>query len=294
MQADLHHFLLTAPFQLGEEQLDDVVLESPVGDRRRIDVEVGRCVFEVKRDLRRAGVRVDAVVQLAGYVATRQEQTGQRYVGVLTDGTEWSLWRLDDGDQLVHVSTLELPADPDRGGVERLVVWVETVLATDTQIRPTALEIGRRLGAGSPGHELDYADLARLYAGHRQRPTVALKRQLWAKLLTTALGTAFSDEDSLFVEHTLLVATAEIIAHSVLGIDVTAGGVSAATLLRGGLFADAQIGNVVEDDFFDWVVEVPGGDRWVSALARRVARFDWHDVDHDVMKTLRLIHNVVR
>lgn len=241
-------------------------------------------VFEVKRDLRRAGVRDDAVRQLAGYVLTRQEQTGQRYVGVLTDGAEWSLWRADDDGKLVHVSTLELSADPDRVAVERLVVWVETVLATDTALRPTPLEVGRRLGFGSPGHALDRADLGRLYAKNKRLPTVALKRELWAKLLTTALGTAFADTDDLFVEHTLLVATAEIVAHAAVDIEVA--GVPAATLLGGGLFADAQIGNVVDADFFDWVTEVPGGEMWVSALARRVSRFAWHDVDHDVMKTL--------
>jgi hypothetical protein len=36
------------------------------------------------------------------------------------------------------------------------------------------------------------------------------KRELRAKLLTTALGIAFSDDDRLLIEHTLLVTVAEI------------------------------------------------------------------------------------
>ena len=40
-----------------------------------------------------------------------------------------------------------------------------------------------------------------------------------AKLLTTALGTAFPDDDHLFIEHTPLVTVAEVIAHAVVGID---------------------------------------------------------------------------
>jgi len=67
------------------------VLEAPVGKRRRIDVEVGATVFEVKRDLRVGNVREDAVTQLAGYVRDRVAQSGARYVGVLTDGVEWHL-----------------------------------------------------------------------------------------------------------------------------------------------------------------------------------------------------------
>jgi hypothetical protein len=37
--------------------LTDVTLESSIGDRRRIDVEAGSAVIEVKRDLRRTKVR---------------------------------------------------------------------------------------------------------------------------------------------------------------------------------------------------------------------------------------------
>jgi len=54
----------------------------------------------------------------------------------------------------------------------------------------------------------------------------------------------------------------------------------------GGLFAQAQITGVVDHDFFDWVVEVAGGRQWVKTLARRLARFAWGQVEHDVMKIL--------
>jgi SAM-dependent methyltransferase len=275
--------LLAAGLNLRDGDLQDVNLEAPVGVRRRIDVEVGATVFEVKRDLRPGRVREDAVEQLASYVHTRQEATGSRYVGVLTDGVEWNLYHLD-GDGLRLVSAFSLDSrSPD---TEALIIWLDGVLATEEAILPTPAAIARRLGTGSPAHALDVAELSAIYARSSAVPGVALKRQLWAKLLTTALGTAFADEDALFVEHTLLVATAEIIAHGVLGIDPTDQTISVATLLAGHLFTEAQIRGVVEEDFFDWVAEVPGGDRFVRTLARRLARFRWVDAEHDVMKVL--------
>jgi SAM-dependent methyltransferase len=283
VQSDLHMLLAAGPLDLGDEQLQDIVLESPAGQRRRIDVEVGFTVFEVKRDLRTGNVRDDAVEQLAGYVATRTATLLQRYVGVLTDGAEWHLYHLADGKLVLASSFLVDPKSPD---VDGLLVWLEGVLATAEQITPTPHEIGTRLGATSPAHALDISDLTTLYQTHRALPTVKLKRQLWAKLLTTALGTAFSDEDRLFVEHTLLVTTAKIIAHAVVGIDPANPSVAAAILVRGGLFSEAQISGVVEHDFFDWVVEVPGGQQFVKTLARRLARFAWGQVEHDVMKVL--------
>jgi N-6 DNA Methylase len=283
VQSDLHTLLLVAPFELGDGDLRDIVLEAPASQRRRIDVEIGQTVFEVKRDLRTGNVRADAVTQLTGYVRDRAATLQQRYVGVLTDGAEWHLYHLAD-DGLRLVSSLELKtAAPD---VERLVVWLESVLATARRITPTPPEIVRRLGATSPAHKLDALELAGLYAANRDHPEVRLKRELWAKLLTTALGTNFGGEDALFVEHTLLVATAEIIAHAVVGIDPSDPTIGVRSLLEGALFATSQVGGVVEPDFFDWVAEVPGGDRFVRTLARRLCRFEWGAVQHDVMKVL--------
>jgi hypothetical protein len=92
------------------------------------------------------------------------------------------------------------------------------------------------------------------------------------------LGTQFEDTDDLFLEHTLLVTTADIIAHAALGFPVSS--IKPATLLSGSGFAQAGIAGVVESDFFDWILEVSGGEGFIRALARRLGRFDWETVDH--------------
>lgn len=103
-----------------------------------------------------------------------------------------------------------------------------------------------------------------------------------AKLLKTAFGSDFEDDSDAFINHTLLVLTGrEIIAHAVLGIDVSAAGpVAAEDLVTGREFDEAQIHGVVEADFFDWLVAVPGGATFVRTLADRVSRFDWSGVEH--------------
>lgn len=72
VQSDLHMLLTAAPVQLEDGDLNEIVLESPAGQRRRIDVEAGF----VERDLRVGNVRADAVTQLTGYVSSRHDQTG--------------------------------------------------------------------------------------------------------------------------------------------------------------------------------------------------------------------------
>ena len=170
MQSDLHMLLAAGPFDLGDDKLEDIVLESPAGQRRRIDVEAGFTVFEVKRDLRVGNVRHDAVIQLTGYVATRTKTMQQRYVGVLTDGAEWHLYNLA-GDVLTLVKSLEI--DPKSPDVDGLCLWLEGVLATTEKIKPTPREITVRLGADTTGHALDISDLTILYQAHKGLPTVS-------------------------------------------------------------------------------------------------------------------------
>jgi SAM-dependent methyltransferase len=280
IQSDVRMLLLDPELGLAEDDLD-VQLEAQVGKGRRIDIEVGCTVIEVKKSLHSAAVIAPAVEQLTDYVETRTDEMGQRYVGILTDGKLWMAFHEVDG-QLVEATRHTAVTGPT--GATALLRWLEGVLATKKAVRPTPAEIADRLGAESSSHALDYSTLAALYADSRDLPTVVLKRDLWANLLRSALGTQFTDSDELFLEHTLLVNSAEIIAHLVLGLDAEQ--LSPATLLSGDQFAIAGLHGVVDRDFFDWVLEVPGGEGFVSALARRLARFDWSAVEHDVLKVL--------
>ncbi|MBE5502869.1 N-6 DNA methylase [Mycobacteroides abscessus] len=280
-QADIYALLTQADIGLSEET---VTMESPIGDgtQRRVDVEIGQCVIEVKKNLHAADLG-KAEEQLGGYVKQRTAAFG-RYVGILTDGSEWRLYQLR-GENLELVSKHAMSKqDPD---TQSLLVWLESVMSTLTAINPIPEEIERRLGAQSPAHKLDTAELRRIYELHKDSSEVQLKRQLWAKLLRVALGADFEDSEELFINHTLLVTTAELIAHAVLGFKVgPAGDLTACQITSGTEFANARIRGVVEADFFDWVTDTPAGESFVSNLGRRISRFNWGTVEHDVLKIL--------
>lgn len=278
IQADVRMLLLVADLGLDDDHLQ-VDLETPVRGGRRIDIEVGCTVIEVKKSLDSPRVVAAAAEQLAGYVRERQNELGQRYVGILTDGRTWIAHHEAEG---VLVEATRIKAKPTEP--QRLTLWLEGVLATRDGVVPAPGEIVARLGHASSGHALDIASLTALYREHRDDPTVVLKRDLWAELLRSALGTQFTNSDELFIEHTYLVNSAEIIAHLVLGVDAAA--LPPEQVLSGEQFAIAGLHGVVAHDFFDWVVEVEGGAGFVTALARRLARFDWSHVEHDVLKVL--------
>ncbi len=268
IQADVRDLLLFGEFALGEEQ---VRLESPAPDRRRIDVEVGALVIECKRDLRAKKTLDEGEQQLAGYLADREGVNGGTYVGILTDGIDWFCYRrVMDGAEKVADFELRSGQIDER----RFRWWLGSLLATERQIAPTAASIRERLGSDSPSCQLALRELGDLWSSSAARhPEVQLKRALWAKLLRTALGTQFEDDDKLFVEHTYLVLVATRIAHVVIGFESSELQQSPATVLSGQLFARSNIRGVGEAGFFDWVLDVPGGASIVSDLARRLSVF---------------------
>lgn len=292
LQSDVKSLLLFGGLDLDEEDLQVLVLESPLGDgtRRRIDVEVGFSVIETKKSLKDRATAAKAVEQLAGYVKTRSEQTGRRYTGILTDGAVWWLYNLDPDGYFEKVD--QHIVDAAAPNVAATLLWLEGVLATAQHLLPSPLEITRRLGAGSSGFKLDLASIRELYKTVRHEPEVKLKRELWARLLTTALGTQFEDSDDLFVDHTYLVTVAELVAHAAVGFPLANTSVPPDAFLQGTLFAKSGILGVVEADFFDWLIESghaegeKAGRMFASTLAKRLARFDWDKVDHDVLKAL--------
>jgi hypothetical protein len=282
LQADIRT-LLKHGVKLPDNQVVSIEDQTNDGTRRRIDVAVGRTVIELKKDLR-APAALAALEQLAGYVKTRSSQFGDRYVGVLTDGQEWRLYFLEPTEQLREVATFYLDeVDP---AVDGMVAWIGAVLAIAQAVPPTPIEVERSFGATSPAYRLDLAEITALYDQCKSTPEVQLKRELWAKLLTTAFGTAFTDEESLFLNHTYLVVVAEVIAHAVVGLNPADPAYSAGSLLSGTAFSAVDITGVVEADFFDWVLLAPGGAEFVKRIARRVAAFEWAAVEHDILKTL--------
>ncbi|MBV9379527.1 MAG: trypsin-like peptidase domain-containing protein [Streptosporangiaceae bacterium] len=281
LYADVRRILLVDRLGLCEDDLS-VIPAAHGGRSRLIAIDMAQTVVGVEPGLSRPNVRAGAERELADAVATRTAYAGRRYAAVLTDGVSWYLYHYLAPNQLQVVDT----ANVDLRAPGKLLVWLEALLATATGIKPDRDQIDNKLGAKSSAHHLDTAELTAIYQAHRDVPTVKIKRRLWAKLLTTASGTDFGDEDSLFVTHTLLVATAKVIGHAVLGFHLDGPEMSASVLMSGTVFSSAGITGAIEADFFDWVTEVPGGEQFVMNLAQRLSRFDWRQVDHDVLKQI--------
>ncbi|MCQ4617684.1 SAM-dependent DNA methyltransferase [Corynebacterium sp. CCUG 59401] len=288
IQADIRNFIESSGLNIDDSDIrEDIKLESQLGDgsKYRIDIEVGSLVIEVKKNLDNPKLKASAVDQLSGYLNKRVEQTGIRYLGVLTDGRHWHLY-VPRADGAAEEAGSPLVLNRRSLGKD-LLTWLSPIMTLTDPLPADGKTIREMLGQNSPAHAADHRTLTNLYESSKGDSEIQLKRELWAKLLRTAFGSAFSDDDALFIDHTLLVLSSEIIAHAVLGFDISdVKNLTPEEVARGERFKTAGITGVVESDFFDWVLEVEGGAEFVSSLQLRLSRFNWKNVDHDALKHL--------
>jgi hypothetical protein len=279
VRALLHRLLVDG---LGADSRD-IDFERPVPEvHGRIDALLGRTVFELKSDLGRE--RGDAEEGLTRYLTEREGQTGERYVGIATDGADFIACFLKDGSVVEVDACRTDPAAP-----QELLAWLQGAVATGDSLPPDPDTITREFGRNSLAARRALDDLGRLWATLGATPEARLKRKLWEDLLGLAYGAQVSD-DALFLQHTYLAVVAKAVAWAAL-IETPAQ--NAEDLLHGAAFTDAGISGQSEPDFFDWpLADLPDGEAGAAGkdlmlrISRHVNRFRLRDIRMDILKAL--------
>ena len=240
----------------------------------RIDALIGRTVFEAKSDLDREWGDVER--RMPDYLADREREERQHFVGIASDGRKWAVFELTGATLIKVKETLLNPEEP-----ERFLAWLDGALALKSSLPPDALTIRSELGGDSVAYHLVDTRLRALWDKLKSDRAVSLKRQLWAELLKLVYGREV-DKDELWFQHTFLVVVAKCIALAVMQMRED----DPRRLLSGEAFSAAGINGAVESDFFDWVVADADGVELVRRIMAHVRRFRLAEVESDVLKIL--------
>jgi hypothetical protein len=242
--------------------------------RGRIDALIGRTVFEAKSDLEREWDDVER--RMPDYLADREREEKEQFVGIASDGCKWAVFRLASG-QLVKVK--ETLLDPE--AAESFLSWLDGAVALKSSLRPDPLTIRVELGQESVAFHFANEQLRILWDRLNADRAVTLKRQLWAELLRLVYGRD-AESDVLWFQHTFLVIVAKCIALAVMDMRED----DPKRLLSGEVFVAAGINGAVESDFFDWVVADADGVALVRRIMTHIRRFRLAEVECDVLKVL--------
>ncbi|NJL50797.1 MAG: SAM-dependent DNA methyltransferase [Blastochloris sp.] len=240
----------------------------------RLDALIGRTVFEAKSNLEQEWG--DVVRRMPDYLADREREEGERFVGIASDGLKWVVFERS-GEALVEIKRTTLdPEQPDL-----FLAWLDGAVALKSALPPDPLTVRIELGEDSVAFHRARAKLALLWHKLKDDPAVLLKRQLWAQLLKLVYGREV-ESDELFFQHTFLVVVAKAIALAVLGLRDD----EPRRVLSGAAFEAAGIHGAVESDFFDWVVADAEGEDLVRRMLSHVRRFRLGEIESDVLKIL--------
>lgn len=242
--------------------------------RGRLDALIGRTVFEAKKNLDREWD--DVLRRMPDYLADREREEKERFVGIASDGLKWVVFERSD-ETLIKVK--ETTLDPDKA--ETFLAWLDGALALKVALPPDPLTVRAQLGQDSVAYRHAHEKLGALWTKLKAEPAVSLKRQLWAQLLKLVYGREV-ESDGLFFQHTFLVIVAKAIALAVLDMRED----DPARILSGRPFEAAGILGAVESDFFDWVIVDPEGVDLVRRIVTHVRRFKLRDVESDILKIL--------
>jgi hypothetical protein len=116
--------------------------EQRIEVKSRTDALIGRTVFEAKRNLDREWDDVQR--KMPDYLANRQAEEGEKFVGIASDGLKWVAFELENG-ALAEVTKTTL--DPDKPTL--FLAWLDGVVALKEQLRPDPLTISLELGQQS-------------------------------------------------------------------------------------------------------------------------------------------------
>lgn len=169
--------------------------------RGRIDALIGRTVFEAKRNL--DDEMPDVLRRMPDYLADREREEGQPFVGIASDGRKWLVFELVGG-ALVQAKSTTLDADK----ADQFLAWLDGVVALRAALPPDPLTIRAELGHDSIAYRRVDRELRALWAELADDPAQALKRQLWADMLKLVYGREV-EGDALWFQHTYLVVVAK-------------------------------------------------------------------------------------
>lgn len=257
-----------------------------LGLRGSADLIFSNVVFEIKVNLKRE--LEDAERQLLKYFQALLEGDPERkHIGIATDCIEFIAYtpKSENGRVvgLNKVSSLNVAnALPSES-----VLWLDSFIFSKRRIIPSAVDLRWRFGPDSPTYAVAIETFKELWDKVWNERDIMLKLDLWAKNMEIVYGSRPKVES--FIDHTYLVTLVKLIVYLRLSGSDTIKEDELRKVLTGEYFARYGIANLIEEDFFAWILHpkiVNYVLRVVHGIARELLRYDLSQINEDFFKEI--------
>jgi methylase of polypeptide subunit release factors len=256
------------------------------GLRGSADLIFSNVVFEIKVDLK--AENDDAEQKLIKYFQVlREMEPERRHVGIATDVIEFVAYTpvIKSGKVigLNKISSINIA----QASASESVLWLDSFVFSKPKIRPSAMDLRWRFGPDSPTYCVTIDGLTALWDEVKDEKDVALKLDLWAKNMEIVYGGR--PEVSAFIDHTYLVTLVKLIVYLRLSGDNVVREDRLVRALTGEYFSSYGIANLIEEDFFAWLLHPKIKDRALKIIGdvtRELLRYDLSQIDEDFFKEI--------
>lgn len=265
-----------------------------------VDTLFGNLVIEFEHEL--PSMLKTAQGQLKGYIAklwsNRQDYTP--YQCIATDGVRWHVYT----PTLLLAGLEELPIAEAHVGLiqneridlsedasaENFCAWLDRIFFRENHIRPDGKIIATEYGQAGHVFVRAKAQLELSVQYVQEAPEFKVAFENWAKYLRYTYG-ELNANTALFLRHSYMSAFSKLLVASILskplkkGIDLS----NILEVVNGGFFAELNVQNYCEKDFFGWLNEKEVAsqlkDLWFS-IFNSLAIYDFDKVNNDFLKDI--------
>lgn len=257
-----------------------------LGLRGSVDLLFSNVIFELKIDLKRE--LDDAEQQLLKYFqALLEKEPEKKHIGIATDGIEFIAYTPKiEKDAVVGLSKTS-SLNIAEALTSESVLWLDSFVFSKPKIAPSAMDLRWRFGPDSPTYSVANDTLKELWDKVWNEKDIALKLDLWARNMEIVYGNR--PQVASFIDHTYLVTLVKLIVY----LRLSGGNVIAEDDLRkalaGEYFASYGIANLIEEDFFAWILHPQIVDdllRLVHGITKELSRYDLSQIDEDFFKEI--------
>jgi len=257
-----------------------------LGVRGRVDLLYSNVVFEIKVDLEKE--LEDAKKELKKYFQVLLESNpSAKLVGIATDVINYRAFIpvVENGvvKDVKEVSSINI----EKVSPAEAILWLDSYIFSKPRMRPTATDLRFRFGPGSPTYAIAIETLRTLWSNVKGEEDVKLKFDLWKKNMEIVYGSAPSEE--AFIEQTYLVTLVKLVAYYWLSGGDKVSKDRLLSALKGEYFAKYGIHNLIEEDFFSWILHreiVNEALELFAGIAKELLRYDLTQIDEDFFKEI--------
>ena len=222
------------------------------------------------------------------FQALAEQDPEGKYIGIITDCEKYAIFAaVITNGKVTGIMEIGSTRNISLMDPNEVLLWIDSFLFSKSGVKPTAEDLVLKFGPNSPTYGILKNKLSSLFYLVASDPEVNLKLELWRRNMGIVYGDSPSPE--AFIEQTYLVTLAKIIIYLKLTGNRSCTNMQLRDVLSGRFFRSNGIINLIEEDFFVWILQDKISNEilsLISSLLNEASKYNISEIDEDLFKEI--------